>query len=462
MKRSNVAFATMSLLVAVGAVPTVVACGSDEGGSLANPTSDTSPTVPTDPGGHRGEDGGSVQGNGPGHSSGIPCDVDAILAKDCRSCHGASPTAGAPNALVTWEDLQAGAKSEPSKKEYELTKSRTHDDARPMPPPPNTRLSASDQAVIDGWVAKGAPKSSEVCGTSSQPSGDGTEPLSCNPDLHFAPAAPYEMAQNQLDQYVCYGVDVPAAAAKHIVAFAPKIDNKKIVHHVLMFRSPTAVSGTPTACSAGGSLQWSLMFGWAPGGKNMYMPAEAGYPLDSKATSHFVVQVHYNNAMALAGQKDATGMDMCTAAPRKYEADVVAFGSMNFTIPPNAAYSRTCTLTVPQSMDGRTFVAAMPHMHNLGTAIDTKLTPKAGGAEVDMGGVTNWNFQNQYWLPVTATAKAGDTITTHCAWKNTTSASVKFGENTEDEMCYSFTMYYPKVTAPLFSWMTPSLTASCK
>ncbi len=463
MKRSNAAFATMSLLVAVGAMPTVVACGSDVGGSLDGTSGDTAqqtgPLV-DDPGGGREDqarDGGHVA-----QSSGLPCNVDAILAKDCRSCHGASPTAGAPNSLVTWADLQAVSKSNPGKTEFELTKARTHDDVRAMPPPPNTRLSAADQAVIDDWVAKGAPKSTEVCGTSSQPSGDGTEPLTCTPDLHFAPAAPYEMAQSQLDQYVCYGVDVPAAAAKHIVAFAPKIDNKKIVHHVLMFRSPTAVSGTPTACSAGGSIQWSLMFGWAPGGKNMYMPAEAGYPLDPKATSHFVVQVHYNNAMALAGQKDATGMDMCTAAPRKYEADVVAFGSMNFTIPPNAAYSRTCTLTVPQSMDGRTFVAAMPHMHNLGTAIDTKLTPKAGGAAVDMGGVTNWNFQNQYWLPVTATAKAGDTVTTHCAWKNTTSAPVKFGENTENEMCYSFTMYYPKVTAPLFSWMTPSLTASCK
>ena len=466
MKRRNATFATVSLLIATCAVPMVVACGSDAAppGNAAD-TQDQSSTGSSGAGSSGASPtsaGSGGTGGTAGEATGIPCDVDAVLAKDCRSCHGASPSAGAPNSLVTWSDLQASSKTDPTKKELELVGSRTHDDKRPMPPPPNTRLSAAEQAIIDGWVANGAPKSTEVCGTSAQPTDSGTEKLTCAADLHFAPPAPYAMAQNQMDQYVCYGVDVPATQAKHIVAFSPHIDNKKIVHHLLMFRSPTAVSSTPTPCSAGGSLQWSLMFGWAPGGKNMYMPPEAGYALDPSATTHFVVQVHYNNAQALAGQTDSSGMDMCTSAPRQYEADVVAFGSMSFTIPPNATYAKTCSLTVPQSMDGRTFVAAMPHMHNLGTEIDTKLTPKGGGATVDMGSVGNWNFQNQYWLPVAAKAKAGDTITTHCAWKNTTGSSVKFGENTEDEMCYSFTMYYPKVTAPLFSWMTPSLTASCK
>jgi hypothetical protein len=292
--------------------------------------------------------------------------------------------------------------------------------------------------------------------------GDGTEPLSCTPDLHFAPASAWTQPQNELDTYVCYGVDVPATAAKHIVAFAPKIDNKKIVHHMLLFRAPTSVSSTPTPCGAGGSLQWSLMFGWAPGGKNMYTPPEAGYPLDPNGTSHFVVQVHYNNAQGVAGEKDATGMDMCTSAPRKYEADVIAFGTQALSIPPNATYQRTCSVTVPPTMAGRTYVAAMPHMHKLGTAIDTHLTPFGGGPSQDMGTIANWDFQNQSFLPINVTAQAGDKITTHCAWKNTTANSVKFGENTEDEMCYSFTMYYPKINSPFFTWATPAITATCQ
>jgi hypothetical protein len=38
---------------------------------------------------------------------------------------------------------------------------------------------------------------------------------------------------------------------------------------------------------------------------------------------------------------------------------------------------------------------------------------------------------------------------------------VKFGENTEDEMCFSFMSYYPKINFPLWSWMTPSLLSAC-
>jgi hypothetical protein len=79
-----------------------------------------------------------------------------------------------------------------------------------------------------------------------------------------------------------------------------------------------------------------------------------------------------------------------------------------------------------------------------------------------MGTVANWNFQNQSFLPIHVTANAGDTITTHCAWKNTTSSTVNFGENTEDEMCYSFTMYYPKINSPLFTWATPATLATCQ
>jgi hypothetical protein len=464
----------LGIVMAVSASATaLVACSSDYGpGTLSNDSQNGNAAAPSSNGGAGGgtsssSNGGSGDGtsdNGAGHpsSSGLPCDVDAVLAQSCRSCHGSSPTAGAPDALVTWDDLMAPAKSDPSKKTYELVASRTHDDKNPMPPPPNMRLSAADQAVIDAWVQNGAQRSDEVCGTAPSPQSDGTEQLSCNADLHFAPPSPYTMAQNQLDQYVCYGVDINETDAKHIVAFAPHIDNKKIVHHMLLFKSPTAVSPTPTPCSAGGSLQWSLMFGWAPGGKNMLMPSEAGYPLDANTTNHFVVQVHYNNALALANQTDSSGMDMCTSAPRKYDADVIAFGTQSFSIPPNGTLEKTCTVTIPGFMSGRTFVAAMPHMHTLGTAIDTHLTPANGGATVDMGTVANWNFQNQYWLPLEVTGNTGDTITTHCAWKNTTGNTVKFGENTEDEMCYSFTMYYPKINAPLFSWMTPALTSTCK
>jgi hypothetical protein len=64
-------------------------------------------------------------------SSSLPCDVDAVLASNCRQCHTAPPRFGAPMPLVTYADLEAPARSDPTKKVYELVEQRVHDDARP-------------------------------------------------------------------------------------------------------------------------------------------------------------------------------------------------------------------------------------------------------------------------------------------------------------------------------------------
>jgi hypothetical protein len=44
-------------------------------------------------------------------------------------------------------------------------------------------------------------------------------------------------------------------------------------------------------------------------------------------------------------------------------------------------------------------------------------------------------------------------------WQNPGDLPVKQGENTEDEMCYSFTMYYPKKN--LVSFLQPSVASVC-
>jgi hypothetical protein len=86
---------------------------------------------------------------------------------------------------------------------------------------------------------------------------------------------------------------------------------------------------------------------------------------------------------------------------------------------------------------------------------------------VDLGTVDNWSFDTQAWLPVDTTVQTNDVITTTCTWRNGTGASVKFGEKTTEEMCYSFTMYYPKIDAlpggiPGWSWAFPAIASRCK
>ncbi len=417
-------------------------------------------------GGGVATDGGVGDGGRPVGPSGLPCDVDKVLTANCQSCHAASPIYGAPMPLVTWADLQAPAKSDPTKKVYTLAGTRIHDDAKPMPQPPNPRLSAADTATLDAWVALGAPRSDTGCATPPPPpppSDGGIVPTSCTPDEHMRPTAAWSMPQGTNDQYTCYLFDVPRTTKRHVVALAPVIGNPKIVHHLLLFQATTGVGGVTTApgpCSSGGGSGWRIVYGWAPGGKPMELPPEAGFPEDP-GTTHYVVQVHYNNVNHLSGETDTSGFDLCTTDQlRANDADVIAFGTTNINIPPHGTLDTTCSVDVQASFNGAHVFAASPHMHKLGTKQVTTLTPKAGGAPGDLGKKDPFDFQSQYWVPVNQVLHTGDTIRTQCVWKNTTDTAVTFGENTENEMCFSFTMYYPRVALP--SWAAPAYASTCK
>src|SRR5688500_15408486 len=53
-----------------------------------------------------------------GSAVNLPCEVDRALELKCRNCHGAEPRFGAPMPLASYEDTQATAKSDPTKKVF--------------------------------------------------------------------------------------------------------------------------------------------------------------------------------------------------------------------------------------------------------------------------------------------------------------------------------------------------------
>jgi hypothetical protein len=275
--------------------------------------------------------------------------------------------------------------------------------------------------------------------------------------MHIAPASPFTMTSPET--YACYGFDVPNTGAKrHVIRIQPHIDNAKIVHHVLLLESAVATSGTPLDCSPAPSFSAPMIYAWAPGGGPLVLPVEAGFPQDG--TTHYIVQIHYNNAANAPNPVDASGFDLCTTPNlRQYDADVVAFGTEAIVLSPRATgETKTCFKAAASDFDGRRFFAAFPHMHKLGKSISTSLLPGGNGTGIDMGTDSAWDFSNQPWLPIDVTAHTGDVIQTHCVWNNTTDLPVTFGQSTDNEMCYSFTAYYPRLTGSL-GWSGPATTA---
>ena len=101
---------------------------------------------------------GNVDGDaGASTNASIPCAVNDLLTTRCAQCHGATTTAGAPAALVTWQDLTAPSKTDPSKSNAQLSIERMQDTANPMPPLPGTRASADQIAALQAFVDGNKP-----------------------------------------------------------------------------------------------------------------------------------------------------------------------------------------------------------------------------------------------------------------------------------------------------------------
>jgi len=422
----------------LGAAALVLACSGSES---ASPSSDA------------GTEGSTI-GPSPGVGD-LPCDVDSVLARNCRKCHSAPPLYGAPMPLNNLADLRADAKQTAGKKVFEQVGLRIHDEASPMPQAPNPRLSAADSATLDSWIAAGAPAGTAACtGAAPDAGSGGPQPLSCTPDQKIRPATKFAVT-GAADNYVCYGFDTTSAMKRHVIAGAARIDNTSVVHHVLLYQADKAVSGTPTPCGAGGGQGWRLVTGWAPGGKNFELPQEAGFA-EEAGTTHWALQIHYNNAGGLQNQFDESGYDLCTTDKlRPNDADIMATGTFDITIPPRSVTETTCEVAFPDTYGKINVISSWAHMHKLGRAQYAKRI--RSGQETILLDAPKYDFSTGAGAnAVSVDLVGGDKIRTMCRWQNGSDSTVKFGEGTADEMCFAFLTYYPKITRTGFTWQAPA------
>jgi|APLak6261675434_1056106.scaffolds.fasta_scaffold01368_3 mono/diheme cytochrome c family protein len=110
--------------------------------------------------GDGGLGGGSGSGGGGGATgpSGLPCDVAALVAKHCVTCHGATPAGGAPSTLISRADFLKTAVSNPGASEGQQSLTRML--AGQMPP--SGGLTATELSTFDAWINAGMPEG--MCG----------------------------------------------------------------------------------------------------------------------------------------------------------------------------------------------------------------------------------------------------------------------------------------------------------
>jgi hypothetical protein len=147
------------------------------------------------------------------------------------------------------------------------------------------------------------------------------------------------------------------------------------------------------------------------------------------------LNTHYLNA----SDQDVVGtsrvdVKLAPASPERAAVGMFANVDLGLTLPPQQVTERTTTCVVEQDLD---LVMFTNHMHDYGTRARTTITAPGGEPVVlkdDPAWVAEWqanpNFERET-LAAPRRLVRGTTITTECAWNNTSGRELAF----PDEMC---------------------------
>jgi hypothetical protein len=242
--------------------------------------------------------------------------------------------------------------------------------------------------------------------------------------------APF-MVSTQPDLYTNFTYMAPWKGMAYARSFASIIDNDQVIHHWLLYKSNAVGTDGAVDGSLGAHPGSELLHGWAPGANDIYYDADLGQEMQGGIA--YVLETHHNNTTGKAAP-DSTGVRICvTPDEPKFVAGVTWLGTdlINGT-----TASGVCD---PTSNEPIHLLGTNPHMHIKGSHMSVILT-RANGKVVTLHDAPfSFNDQRSYGLDTTV--MPGDTIKTTCTY----SEPASFGESTTSEMCYAFTLAYPKL-----------------
>ncbi len=374
-------------------------------------------------------------------------DVAPILFEQCASCH--RPDEVAPFSLLSYAEARSHAQQ-----------IRQVTQRRLMPPwkpelgyghfQNERRLSESDIATIDTWVAQGAP-----CGDPHdlppQPRFVAGWQLG-QPDLVLVMPEPFEVPADCPDIYQHFVIPTGLTENRLVRAVEFRPGAPQVVHHALVFYDTTGHGkkldaadpapgyssiGTPGFATSGG------LVGWGPGGLPRELPPGMGRPLEKD--SDIILQIHYHPCGKVVRDRSRLGLYF---APKSATWVVTEGMVANVDLEIPAGISRhlhRASLTVPVET---ILLDATPHMHVLGKEIRATAHPP-NGDPIPLIWIKNWDFywQAHYVYAEPITLPEGTRIDLECWFDNSAGnalnpnsppRTVRWGDFSTDEMaiCY--------------------------
>jgi len=261
--------------------------------------------------------------------------------------------------------------------------------------------------------------------------------------------------------YICTNIELPAQTDSHIIRIDPIIDQSAVLHHMVLFTCDSAQEARdPWDCSDMDPECTSMLYVWAVGGSNFYLPEQAGFPMGPSGTQYAILQIHYDNPDHLANVWDSSGFRVYyTPNLREYDAGILEIGTMNITIPAGEeAYtvgnvyegcpSECSTQNIPEDTELTVF-ASMLHAHLAGRQIYTQHFRQSNNQTVKIEDLNNnpyydFNVQAYDLFNPPKSIQPGDSLVTYCVYNTEDRTDTTyFGLSTAEEMCFNYVAYYP-------------------
>ena len=212
-------------------------------------------------------------------------------------------------------------------------------------------------------------------------------------------------------------------------------------HHTVLTRySSASPADGVVRCNVGTNGQ-SMILGSGVGAPDFNFPAGVG--LHIAKGERLLLNLHLFNATdkPLSGRSGTKFLEAQMADVPNLAELVLAGPTITLNVPTGTStQSGNCSINKVTNTPIQVF-ALSQHMHKLGTHMRSVI--HRGGNDIVLQDIP-YSFEKQEFHLVTPVQLLPtDTLTTECTYNNTTGGPVRFGESSNDEMCFSDLFYYP-------------------
>jgi hypothetical protein len=241
------------------------------------------------------------------------------------------------------------------------------------------------------------------------------------------------------EAYFCVYVTVPRDL--HIKAFRPL--GPLGTHHTVLTRTTATSPADGTVRCGVGTNGQSMIYGSGVGAPDFTFPEGVGLKLVKG--ERLLLNLHLYNASdnPLTGRSGALFKEATAAEVPNLAELVLAGPTITLNVPPGVSTQRgNCSISSVTDTPIQVF-AMSQHMHKLGTHMKS-IIKRTGSPDIVLQDIP-YDFEEQSFQLKTPHVELlpGDTLTTECTFNNTTGATVRFGESSDDEMCFTDIFYYP-------------------